>query len=85
MNVTLMKELTTCFTTISNDNDIRIVLLTGNGKSFCAGADLNWMKNMVSYSKNENIQDSNILLDLYVNIIVHIYKFNKILIPKRTV
>ncbi len=65
MNEPLMRELTDCFTTIQNDPDIRIIILTGEGKSFCAGADLNWMKSMVNYSKQENIRDSKLLLNLY--------------------
>jgi len=68
MNEELMKELTMCFNDISTDENTRIIILTGNGKSFCAGADLNWMKSMASYSKEENIQDSKLLLDLYESI-----------------
>ena len=68
MNEELMKELTMCFNDLSTDKNTRIIILTGNGKSFCAGADLNWMKSMASYSKEENIQDSKLLLDLYESI-----------------
>ena len=68
MNEKLMKELTSCFKELSSDDAIRIIVLTGNGKSFCAGADLNWMKSMAKYSKEENIQDSRLLLDLYETI-----------------
>ena len=68
MNEKLMKELTDCFITLSKDKDTRVIVLTGNGKSFCAGADLNWMKSMAKYSKEENIKDSNLLLDLYESI-----------------
>jgi methylglutaconyl-CoA hydratase len=68
MNELLMKELTNCFTQVSKDSSIRVVILTGNGKSFCAGADLNWMKSMVSYSKEENIKDSRLLVNLYDSI-----------------
>jgi methylglutaconyl-CoA hydratase len=68
MDETLMRELTDCFTKLDNDIDIRIIILTGNGKSFCAGADLKWMKSMVHYSKEENIRDSRLLLDLYESI-----------------
>jgi methylglutaconyl-CoA hydratase len=63
MNEQLMKELTDCFKNI--DNKIRVIILSGNSKSFCAGADLNWMKSMVNYSKEENIKDSKLLLNLY--------------------
>ena len=65
MNEKLMKELTTCFKQLSNDENVKIIVLSGNGKSFCAGADLNWMKSMANYTKKENIDDSRLLLDLY--------------------
>ncbi len=68
MNEQLMKELTECFKKLDKEKDTRIIVLTGKGKSFCAGADLNWMKSMVNYSKTENIKDSNILLELYETI-----------------
>ena len=68
MNEQLMKELTTCFKELSSDDSVRIIILTGNGKSFCAGADLNWMKSMAKYSKDENIKDSRLLLDLFETI-----------------
>jgi methylglutaconyl-CoA hydratase len=68
MNEQLMKELTSCFKTLSSDDRVRIIILTGIGRSFCAGADLNWMKSMVNYSKKENIQDSTLLLDLFETI-----------------
>jgi methylglutaconyl-CoA hydratase len=65
MNEKLMRELTSCFKELSKDDSARLIILTGKGKSFCAGADLNWMKNMAKYSKEENIKDSRLLLDLY--------------------
>ena len=68
MNEKLMKEITTCFKELNKDKNIRIIILTGKGKSFCAGADLNWMKSMATYSKDENIEDSRLLLDLYETI-----------------
>lgn len=68
MNEPLMTELTDCFKELSDDNTVRIIVLTGKGKSFCAGADLNWMKSMVNYSKEDNIKDSRLLLDLFETI-----------------
>ena len=68
MNEQLMKELTSCFKELGKDKKIRIVVLTGNGKSFCAGADLNWMKSMAKYTMEENIQDSRLLLELFETI-----------------
>ncbi len=68
MNETLMNELTGCFHQLSADNSIRVIILTGNGPSFCAGADLTWMKHMVNYSLTENKKDSRLLLDMYESI-----------------
>jgi methylglutaconyl-CoA hydratase len=65
MDEQLIKELTECFIELDKEKNTRIILLTGKGKSFCAGADLNWMNSMVTYSKSENIKDSNLLLELY--------------------
>jgi methylglutaconyl-CoA hydratase len=42
---------------------VRAVVITGEGKSFCAGADINWMRKMVDYSYEENIEDSNLIAD----------------------
>ena len=68
MNEKLMKELTSCFKKFNNDNQTKIIILKGKGKSFSAGADLNWMKSMVNYSKEENIIDSRLLSELYETI-----------------
>jgi methylglutaconyl-CoA hydratase len=43
----------------------RAVVLRGTGPNFCAGADLNWMSRMVSYSREENVRDSSQLARMY--------------------
>ena len=68
MNEQLMIELTECFVELSKDKTVRMIVLTGRGKSFCAGADLHWMKSIVNYTKEENIRDSNLLLKLFTTI-----------------
>jgi methylglutaconyl-CoA hydratase len=68
MNEKLMRELAECFKNFYLDNDIRTIILTGKGKSFCAGADLNWMKSMAKYDKKENIKDSRLLSNLFESI-----------------
>lgn len=57
-NEEVIASLTQLFLDIGNDDRIRLVVLTGMGKSFCAGADLNWMKSMVNYSEEKNFEDS---------------------------
>lgn len=43
----------------------RAIVLKGTGKNFCAGADLNWMSRMVSYTREENVRDSSRLAKMY--------------------
>ena len=57
-NETLIAELTAASRSLGADKDVRVVILTGSGPSFCAGADLNWMKKMSGYSRKENIADA---------------------------
>jgi methylglutaconyl-CoA hydratase len=68
MNEALINELTHCFQHLSVDDSVTTVVLTGNGKSFCAGADLSWMKKMVAYTMEENKKDSRLLLEMYETI-----------------
>ncbi len=49
---------------IDNDPQVRVVILAANGKSFSAGADLNWMRRMADYSRQENFTDALALADL---------------------
>lgn len=62
-NDELIAELTQTFKGMGSG--VRAVVLTGEGKSFCAGADLNWMKRMKDYSDEENIADARRLADLF--------------------
>ena len=52
------------FEDICRDEEIRIVVLTGAGKSFCAGADLNWMRKVKDYSFADNLKESKQLAEL---------------------
>ncbi|HVR41095.1 MAG TPA: enoyl-CoA hydratase-related protein [Thermoanaerobaculia bacterium] len=61
-NDELIAEAVDLFTNLP---DARAVVLRGNGASFCAGADLNWMSRMVSYTREENIRDSSLLAKMY--------------------
>lgn len=54
----LIVELTESLRTMEADEAVRMVVLAGSGPSFCAGADLNWMKRMAGYSKDENLRDA---------------------------
>lgn len=57
-NEGLIRELQDIFTRLGSDQHCRVIVLQANGKSFCAGADLHWMKSMASFTKEENLADS---------------------------
>ena len=57
-NTVVIEELHACFNTLNNRDDIRVVVLAGRGKSFSAGADLNWMKQTGQASSVENEADA---------------------------
>jgi len=60
----MISELTQIFKTLNNNADVRVMILAATGKSFSAGADLNWMKRMVNYSREENLADAMALADM---------------------
>jgi methylglutaconyl-CoA hydratase len=64
-NDEMIKGLTSEFKKLHQSKDVRVVVLEGNGKSFCAGADLNWMKKMKDYSEADNYRDSVALSELF--------------------
>ena len=57
-NETMIAELTDSFLTFGSRTDVRAILLTATGKSFSAGADLNWMRKMAGFSDAENRADA---------------------------
>jgi methylglutaconyl-CoA hydratase len=61
---TLISSLTKVFRELDADGGVRALILAGNGPAFCAGADLNWMKRMASYSYEENVRDARGLADM---------------------
>ena len=60
----LIAELTSAFQSLDTHPDVRVVVLSAVGKSFSAGADLNWMKRMAGYSQEENLRDAAALGEL---------------------
>ena len=58
---TLIAELTQALQALDRDAAVRAVVLLGHGRSFCAGADLNWMRKMAGYGRAENLADATAL------------------------
>ncbi len=54
----LVRELDGVFATLARDPAVRVVVLTGAGTAFSAGADISWMRRMAGYSKRENRADA---------------------------
>ena len=57
----IIGELTEAFVAIADNSNVRVMVLGSEGKSFSAGADLEWMKRMASYSYDENLRDASAL------------------------
>jgi methylglutaconyl-CoA hydratase len=58
LNESMISEIIQCFEELKSLEDVRVVLLRGRGPSFCAGADLNYMKGIAAFGFDENYQDS---------------------------
>jgi methylglutaconyl-CoA hydratase len=58
LNEKMISEIISCYEEINTMAEVRIVILRGRGKSFCAGADLNYMKGIATFGFEENYQDS---------------------------
>lgn len=63
-NDDVIRELTEAFTFVGEQEAVRAVVLAANGKAFCAGADLNWMRAMADYTREENLADADKLAQM---------------------
>ncbi|MDB5751122.1 MAG: Unsaturated acyl-CoA hydratase [Ramlibacter sp.] len=57
-NDEVVTELAAVFSELAKRDEVRCVVLTGNGPAFCAGADLNWMRRVAGYTRDENVADA---------------------------
>jgi methylglutaconyl-CoA hydratase len=64
-NSTVIREMSAVLSEIEKDSELRVVVLTGEGKSFCAGADMHWMKAVVDQPYEQNLSESNELSELF--------------------
>jgi methylglutaconyl-CoA hydratase len=64
----LVARLTETFAALGADPAVHVVVLEGEGRAFCAGADLSWMKRMVSYGPEENRRDAAALAAMFLSI-----------------
>jgi len=64
-NARLIAELDDVFQQLGADDAVRAVVLRGEGPSFCAGADLNWMRASLTFSHDENVADALRMADMF--------------------
>jgi methylglutaconyl-CoA hydratase len=57
-NATMISEIADALDRIKSDRSVHVVVLTGKGKSFCAGADINWMREIIHYTYEQNLEES---------------------------
>src|SRR5512146_2581036 len=67
-NAELIADLQRCFATLGADDRVRAIVLAGAGPLFSAGADLNWMRASLDYTREENIADALRMSDMFTAI-----------------
>ena len=60
----VIAEITQAFRTAGERPDVRAIVLAAEGPAFCAGANLNWMRRMADYTREENVQDAGMLAEM---------------------
>jgi methylglutaconyl-CoA hydratase len=64
-NEVMLEELESILENVNDDNSVRVVMITGLGQSFSAGADLTWMKQMVNYDYEENLANARLIARVF--------------------
>jgi len=78
LNKTFIDELKEAFQKAKNDKNCKLIILQAIGKTFCSGADLAYLKDLITNSYSQNLQDSKNLMSLFKQI----YELPKIIIAK---
>lgn len=64
-NPQMIEEIRSAFAGASSRSNLKLIVFRGEGKSFCAGGDLNWMQEMVRYTHAQNLSDSKALYEMF--------------------
>lgn len=78
LNSEFIEQLSRKFTLASKDNNCKIIVLKSEGTVFCAGADLEYLQSLQNNTYDDNVKDSNQLMELFNQI----YKCEKLVIAK---
>lgn len=76
LNAVMIRELTDAAMQLGHDSDVRVVVLSANGKSFCAGGDLGWMQEQFDADPDERIKEATRVATM----LQHLDKLPKLLI-----
>ncbi|MBA2441199.1 MAG: enoyl-CoA hydratase/isomerase family protein [Rubrobacter sp.] len=68
LNPELIREITRCMGEVSAEEGVRVVVLTGEGRSFCAGADIGYMRDTAEFSYEENVEDARALAAMFESV-----------------
>ena len=63
-NDEVIREVTQAFNALGARDDVRCIVLAAKGTAFCAGADLNWMRSMADYTREQNLADAGRLAEM---------------------
>src|ERR671911_2934082 len=66
LNAGLIGEIRRCMEELAEDDNVRVVVLTGEGDFFCAGADIGYMRDTANFSYEENLEDARNLAAMFV-------------------
>jgi methylglutaconyl-CoA hydratase len=64
----MVAELRSALFDLSGADTVRVIVLAGRGPVFCAGADLEWMKSMASFSREDNLREAQSMADLFFTV-----------------
>src|SRR5918997_6822546 len=68
LNSAMVVEISRCFEELAEDESVRVVVLTGEGPSFCAGADVGYMRETAGLSYEENLEEAGRLADAFLTV-----------------
>ena len=74
----LIAEMKNAFNQADKDERVKVIVLRANGETFCAGADLDGLQKLQNFSREENLEDSRHLKELFYKI----YTLNKVVIAQ---
>lgn len=68
MNGEMIDEILEALEKLNNNTEVRIIIFRGRGKTFCSGADLNWMKEVVKFGYEQSFAESKVLATAFYKI-----------------